>query len=132
MKPILWTDEWSVGNSKLDQQHKNILKIINRMIELQKLNTDPEIIFSVLNDFQIIANEHLHYEEYLLKKYDYPDLENHKNSHRHYLEAFYTQLFKAREDYSASQLDELTDLLTRWWSHHICEEDMQYRNLFKQ
>ncbi len=131
MELVAWSAKWSVGNDKLDQQHKSIIDIINKLIRSYNKEINQEIIFSLLNDFQISANGHLHYEEYLLKKHDYFDLDNHYKIHRNYLDTFYTQLFKTRNDCSPDNLYKLITDIKNWWSTHICIEDMKYRSLFQ-
>ena len=131
MEKISWTNEWSVDHDKIDQQHKNILKIINRLIELYGFEKKPEVFISILNDFQVCANEHLHYEEYILSINNFHDLDNHKKVHRYYLENFYSQLSIVRKNCSSESIYEMILLLKDWWSHHICNEDSKYRNLFK-
>jgi len=130
MQQISWTKEWCVGNEIIDQQHKNILKIINRLIELYEIETNSEIIISLLNDFQVCANEHLHYEEYVLYKNHYHDLDNHKKAHRHYLDNFYAKLLVVRNNYSSQNIYDLILLLRDWWTQHIVIEDIKYRTLF--
>jgi len=130
MEQISWTKEWSVGNDKIDQQHRNILSIINKLIELYDIETESANYFPLLNDFQVCANEHLHYEEYLLSKNDYHDIESHKKAHRHYLDNFYTQLFRIHDNCSSQNIYDLILLLSNWWTQHICIEDIKYRTLF--
>ena len=132
MEQISWTEEWSVGHDEIDKQHQNILAIINRLIGLHDYETNSSVLFSLIIDFQICANEHLHYEEYLLSKNNYQDIDDHKKMHRHYLDKFYTQLSVVRENASYQNIYDLVLLLSDWWSQHICIEDIKYRPLFEK
>ncbi|KHF24803.1 hemerythrin domain-containing protein [Solemya velum gill symbiont] len=76
MDRIEWTGEFSVGVRKLDEQHQKIIKMINRLSDNQDdahlFVSDREILLSLME----YAKLHLQYEEALLKKYGYPDLES--------------------------------------------------------
>jgi len=86
MDTIVWRDEYSVGVVSLDEQHKTIVQLINRLIEHCEENVNSEIISDIFNEMTKYIKQHLEYEESLLKENNYPDLIEHVASHTKYIE----------------------------------------------
>ena len=42
LEKIAWTDEFSVGNKRLDEQHFKIVSFINKLIDLPSFNSQAE------------------------------------------------------------------------------------------
>ncbi len=122
MEKIQWRDSYSVGNSTLDDQHQNIIALVNRFIDKPELSTAE-----ILDQLNVYAEQHLRYEEALLAKHGYPEHDEHCESHFAYQKKV-TELELI--DYSDKQLarEELMKFLSVWWVDHILKEDMLYRD----
>jgi len=131
MKPIIWKDEYSVGVKKLDDQH---LKLINAINELIELGAHGETISKEHSAFQAMlhfARGHLHYEEFLLKKYHFPDIQTHQDEHLEYLNKM--EELTARLDHSeAVSTEECINFIRHWFMDHILVEDMKYKKYFEE
>jgi hemerythrin len=126
MKKITWTDDYIIGNEKIDEQHQNIVRLINQLVDEKDISLNSEIFHAVLNELVIYAYGHLTYEEGLLCDIDYPYFDDHKTLHEDYLEQF--------SDYSLESLwredgtpERMLDYLIVWWNNHILVEDMKYK-----
>ncbi len=129
MESIIWRDEFSVGVTEMDQQHKKLLAIINRLIAEQKVLTDPKTIADLLTGLTDYADEHFRAEEFLMAEYDYDRKTEQEAQHKAFIEK--TQSFCATGTLGPNILSEaLLDYLSTWLIGHILTEDMQYKNFF--
>lgn len=76
---------------------------------------------------------HLRYEEELLEKNGYPNLENHKEVHKQFENQLekYQLAFKPLGDDRNSIAEEVAEFLESWFSGHIRKVDQHYGEFFK-
>jgi len=129
MEIIIWRDEFSVGVAEMDQQHKKLLAIINRLIAEQKVLTNPKTIADLLTGLTDYADEHFRAEEFLTAEYDYDRKTEQEAQHKAFIEK--TQSFCLAGNVGPNILSEaLLGYLGTWLIGHILIEDMQYKNYF--
>jgi hemerythrin-like metal-binding protein len=76
MEPVQWSERFSVGVRELDEQHQQLIKLLNRLIATQgTINTHSETISDVLMAIPRYAQVHFKAEERLMEEYGYPGLE---------------------------------------------------------
>ena len=122
---INWNESYSVGNSEMDEQHKKLIAIINKLFKSFKEGNAQNILSDILQEMIDYSNFHLNSEEKLLFKYDYPHKEEHEAKHqsfRNKTEELKELLKKGSEDAHY----ELIEYLKNWWTNHILVEDMKY------
>jgi hemerythrin-like metal-binding protein len=132
MEPIQWSEKFSVGVEELDEQHQQIIKMLNRLISTRKtIGTDSEEISDILQEMTPYAQEHFKTEEKLLRAYGYPGLEEQREEHRAY--RLKTVNFSTATMIGVNEVPEiLIAYLFDWWNHHILDEDMKYKPFFKE
>lgn len=129
MELINWKDEFSVGVVQLDEQHKKLIGMINRLIKDQHELTDPRLIAELLTEMTDYAQEHFRAEEYLMAEYDYDRKRSHEEQHRAFIEK--TIAFCNASDVGPNILSvALLDYLKTWLIGHILHEDMRYKDFF--
>lgn len=132
METIQWSEKFSVGVEELDQQHQQLIKMLNRLISTpETMDTHSETISEILQAMTRYAQEHFKTEEKLLRAYDYPDLEKHKLEHIAYRKK--TLDFSTATIVGVESVPEiLLAYLADWWVHHILDEDMKYKSFFAE
>jgi hemerythrin len=129
MDIINWKDEFSVGVEEMDNQHKKLFTMINRLIEEQKQLTDPKTIAELLTEMTDYAQEHFRAEEYLMAEYGFNRKVEQEKQHQAFID-------KTISFYSASDIgpnilsNALLDFLSEWLVDHILKEDMMYKDFF--
>lgn len=121
-----WKNVYSVGNTKIDQQHQKLFDIANRFhsaFEGEKSHDELESIFSELLDY---TRFHFHDEEELMRMHQYPDLEQHSEKHQQLLELV-MRLRKELDARKAGVEVEIVRFLKTWLSGHILGIDTRYR-----
>lgn len=131
MEKIVWSDEFSVGVRVLDDQHKTLIHIVNKLIENPHELVDSMIISDALDEMTKYASQHFQLEEQLMEENGYPGFEQQKAQHK----AFKTKLVRlcsAIRQHEQEVPDILLNYLHEWWLHHILQEDMEYRSFFSE
>jgi hemerythrin-like metal-binding protein/PAS domain S-box-containing protein len=131
MEPVQWSEKFSVGVKELDQQHQQLIKLLNRLISAQgTIGTHSETISEILMEMTRYAQVHFKTEERLMEAYGFPGLEEQKIQHRDFRKK--TVDFCTATTIGVEQIpDALLEYLLDWWVHHILEDDMAYRSFFK-
>ena len=130
MEEIVWTNGFSVGVADLDEQHRKIIDLINKLIQVQDLSVDSQVLQDALAEMLKYSGQHLRYEEKLLLDNSYPDFDNHKKFHEEYMHKVGRFSISAMEADNTVPRD-VINYLKNWWEHHILIEDMKYRSFFK-
>lgn len=120
---LYWSPALSVGNADLDAQHIILLEIGRDMIELLDHGgaAQPRL-WSLLNDFFVIANHHDALEEKVLAANGYPSLPEHRAEHVRAREHIHTALCEAAEQ--RLNQGRLRQALMNWMHHHLSEMDL--------
>ncbi|SDP73028.1 bacteriohemerythrin [Desulforhopalus singaporensis] len=130
MENINWKKEFSVGVQELDQQHKKLLSMINRLIDDQKKLTDPKLINELLMEMIDYAEVHFQAEEHLMTEYNYHYTDRQAQQHQQFIEK--TRSFLSATDVGPNILSNaLLDYLGNWLINHILTEDMKYKDFFQ-
>jgi len=126
MEEIIWTEQFSVGVAKIDQQHKQLIAMINKLIGDPHAATRSETVTEVLGEMTDYASMHFADEEKILTEHGYPGLSQHIKEHRTLQED--TAKFCTAASVQLDRIPEmLLEHLSQWLVHHILEVDMAYR-----
>ncbi|WP_136805237.1 bacteriohemerythrin [Desulfosediminicola flagellatus] len=129
MEIITWTKSFSVGVKEMDDQHKKLIAMINRLIEEQHTLTEPETIAELLTGMTDYALEHFRAEEYLMSEYGYENQARQVKSHEEFIAR--TMDFMSSTEIGPNILSKaLLEYLKSWLVGHILNEDMQYKAFF--
>ncbi len=129
MQPIEWTDALSVGVREMDDQHKKLIGMINRLIAEQHMLTEPETIAELLTEMTDYAREHFRAEEYLMAEYGYDSIKVQEIEHQAFIDKTFE--FMSATDMGPNILSKaLLDYLKSWLVGHILRVDMRYKEFF--
>jgi len=129
MDIINWRDEFSVGVKEMDDQHKKLIAMVNKLISEQKNLTDQKTIADLLTEMTDYAHIHFRAEEYLMAEYGYDQKAQQEQQHQAFIDktiAFYTASDVGPNILSTA----LLDYLATWLIGHILKEDMKYKDFF--
>jgi hemerythrin len=124
MALIEWKKEYSVGVTKLDDQHKKILKIVNQCIGQQFSTQNEREIEEILDFLQNYIKEHFKTEEEYMLKHQYSGYEEQRNEHNQFID----RLFEAQKEYlKHGQVTSINifNFVWDWFSQHILILDKQ-------
>jgi len=130
MPPIQWTPAMSVGMQELDDDHKVLIDVINRLETNAAEGAQPEVARSSLMSLRRYAEFHFAREEKVMTACEFPGIGVQKSEHHDFIERIreVTGRFDTDPESAAQVVNkELLDYLKSWLSHHILIEDMAYR-----
>lgn len=123
---IEWTDEISVGIQEIDEQHKQMVDIINRLYDtIIHPTPDETAVKAIMNDLVQYTAIHFAVEESLFRIFEYGDYENHKKHHEE-LRQEVMALNERVQNGSEKITVELMGFLRNWLKNHILIEDKRY------
>ncbi len=127
---INWNDSYSVGNTEMDEQHKKLIAIINKLFKSFKEGNAQEILQDILQEMINYANFHLNSEEKLMFKNNYPQKEEHEKLHQSFRDKT-NELKNLLNSDSKDAHYKMIDYLKTWWTNHILVEDMKYSDFLE-
>ncbi len=128
---IKWNNNYSVGISIIDEEHKKLIGILNRIICAKEHNVNPEELKEVLREMTDYSVTHFTTEEAYMKAFNYPEYQDHKEEHMNFSTKIIVYTYKViKGDYQFT--DELTKYLKQWSINHIQVTDRQYIECFKK
>ena len=122
MSFITWKDVLSTGIKEIDEQHKDIVELINEFYDLSnKSGVQKQDLIEAFNKIIDHTIAHFTYEEELLEKQSIREKDIHAEAH----EKFINNIFKLKDDFEqdGSLIDEVFTLLHDWLFVHILHED---------
>jgi hemerythrin len=121
-RPIVWKPLYSVGNVSVDNQHKQILEIVNDLHMAMEEGNDHEVVKSLLDRMLRYTHTHFEFEERLMQECGYPDIESHKGLH----DVLRRKTTGLRAHTNLVMEQDLLRFLKEWWVEHIQEEDQKF------
>jgi hemerythrin-like metal-binding protein len=129
LKKIEWGEQFSVGVAILDDQHKQLIGMINCLIDNQEARVDSEPVADVLQTMTQYAAYHFKTEERLMEKFDYPQYASHQTAHTEF-KAKTARFCMDAIAHKNALAGEVLTYLSAWLTHHILESDMKYKAFF--
>jgi len=125
MDRIIWTKDFSVGIPEIDEQHQQLIDMINSLADTH----DAENIFNTILEMYNYANEHFRVEEEMMKRCNYKGLGGHILAHKSFGKKT-TELAQLNYNQGEHSLDAFV-YLCDWLVNHILTMDMDYRDACK-
>ena len=127
-KLVEWKEEFDTGFHVIDEQHKKIIDIMNRLNTSIHENRHDDSLFDELIAY---ADTHFTTEEGLFDQFGYQDAKVHKIEHA----SFRRKILELRDDWEHNKVEvsfKLVDFLEKWFIGHVTGEDRKYIPLFKE
>ena len=125
MAYINWDDKYSVGISKIDEQHKKWIQYLNDLHDAMKSGKSKDIMNGLLNEMIQYTKTHFSLEEDYLKRYNYPGYTAHIAEHKKFTDK--VMEFKSGFNQTGGILSiEVMNFMRDWLIKHIMVIDKQY------
>jgi hemerythrin len=120
-----WSPDLKSGNAVVDNQHKQLISIVNELYDTQKHGKASQAVW-VMKFLLEYTARHFAAEEALQKKHNYPDYAGHKQRHdefRHVARGLAKRL--AQEGPTGEFIDHICVTVGRWVMNHIKADDLK-------
>lgn len=125
-----WDDRFNVGIHEIDEQHKNLVALVNGLFESISQGEDAEMVHQVVDELVEYIWVHFQTEEKLLKDAGYPEYRSHQHGHKLLVrDVVKLQQRLAEGDVQISV--EVGEFLKNWVIGHIMVSDQRYGPFLK-
>jgi hemerythrin-like metal-binding protein len=130
MAGFQWRDEYAIGFPQIDQQHRNLIALLNRMHAGESGSLDRECYSQILVEVLEYTATHFHAEETVMSRIEYPGYENHRDEHA----AFAKSMFALVERFERNEpgiAQDIEAFVTEWLAHHLLNVDLKIRTFLE-
>jgi methyl-accepting chemotaxis protein len=129
-KWLEWTDDLALDIDEMDEQHKQVIALINQLQDSVSQGKNKKEIKENLRSFIDFASYHFGNEEQYFDQFGFNDSESHGVEHQKFLK----EVKQLQSDYSGGKenipIETLASLKNRLLTHFE-ESDIKYKDLFK-
>ena len=121
-----WSDKYLLHIEPIDADHKNLFALANRIHAHITQGAGDAAIQQALGQLITYVQQHFDREERMMEQAGYPDLAEHRKTHR-MLENIVSSMQRVQmSDPEAIDPDKLLEFLRDWLQNHIIKSDLQY------
>ena len=131
MAILTWHDQYLIGNSTIDEEHKMLFRLINDFHTGWSENRDRAAVAKLLNQLIQYGEMHFQHEEGIMSAEGYPQLESHQRVHEKLVE----EIFKLNQELvdKSRLLDrDMGKFLKQWLVDHIVHNDFEFRSFLER
>jgi hemerythrin-like metal-binding protein len=131
MAYIKWRDSYEIGFKGVDEQHQQLVSILNELYEAQITGTSKIMIGETLDKVIDYTKYHFESEEKYMKEYNYLRFDEHHKQQRDLVE----QAEKLKKDFSSNNLLlslKTLDFLKDWLINHILGSDKDFGEFVRE
>lgn len=123
---ITWSEQYSVNFKAIDEQHKQVFKLLNDIFILTRSGKQAsrKALEQLGFRLRLFTETHFVYEERVLEMLQYPRLNNHKTYHRRMENRTHAITQDLVDNVKDPQ--DLLLFLKDWWQKHIQGNDKDY------
>jgi len=130
---IDWSDLLSVDIKYIDAEHKELFNRINPLLTAMLDKKKSYNLVELSNYLSDYIDFHFRHEEEMLRKHNYPKLEQHIKLHKAYEEDFRKIQERIKnKDYEALILIDIQEKVVTWLIEHIASADKAYSTFMKE
>lgn len=120
-----WKDEYSVQIKEIDDQHRQLVGMVNELHEAMMQQRAKEVLGPILNRLVNYCATHFATEERLMKTHGYLEYGEHKAKH----DKIAAKVVALQDDYKSDKFNltiEVSQFLKDWLDKHILGTDKKY------
>jgi hemerythrin len=122
---IQWKDEYSVGITHIDQDHKKLIILLNQFTVAYDHAMSEKFEKEALDELVNYTKYHFEREEKMMSDNDYPDFIAHQAKHQEMIDQVNTFVDLYNEK-GHDALKDISEFLTVWLISHINGTDKEY------
>ncbi len=120
-----WSEQYSVGIVRLDDQHRKIFQMLNNLRQAMLEKKSNQVLRDIINELAQYAKTHFTSEEAYFQMYNYPEKDEHKREH----EEFVKKVRQFQADLEAGRAMVTMSVFTflaEWVRNHVLVSDKKY------
>ncbi len=125
----------SVGNAKIDNDHKYLISIINTIEAALNIEASARVLSDYISKLVDFSHQHFDREEAYQVEINFPNRTSHKNKHEDLMRQIQhihkNLLSEVKSGAYQFTMPRLLDTLQDWIMHHFMHEDMKMKEYFE-
>lgn len=134
-KHLKWPKELEVGLKEIDNQHKKLFKLVNKLLSdcLNENKCNCIKTKSDLLEIYSFAKLHFETEEKIMRDYNYTDYEGHCKKHREIFASLEQIKLSMENDKSGTELySQFSCEVVEWFSKQTMNEDLKLAEFLRE
>ena len=131
MALLSWSTQYLIGNDTIDEEHKELFRLINTFHDHWQEKRDRREVAQVLNQLITYTQMHFQHEESIMQQAEYPKLAEHQKIHDSMVETIFT-LQQSFEDKNIHFEMDTMKFVKNWMVGHILENDYLFRDFLSR
>ncbi|MDH5721291.1 MAG: bacteriohemerythrin [Spirochaetia bacterium] len=131
MSLIKWSDDLSINVQEIDNQHMQIVNMINSLYDAMSQGKSQQVIGNIIKGMVEYTDSHFQLEENYFEQFQYEHTEEHKKEHAEFIEKV-KKLKKGYFEGSVSIGIETLQFLKQWLVDHIMVSDKKFVKCFNE
>ncbi len=122
METIKWTEDLRVDNTEIDEDHRNLFQLLERLRQDARTGLINQETQSIVDALRLYTENHFAREEAFMREIDYPDYARHKAEHERFVSevcALQSRLARGARTLSLS----IEQVLSDWLRQHVLVHD---------
>lgn len=129
---IPWTDDFLIGITELDYEHRRLLEDINKLHKELLEQADITQVKETLGSIHARLQAHFALEEMVMSDKHYVDFDEHKREHDHLLNEYTERMINYEKDPTLQNRETMERTLREWMVNHILKNDKQMSRMIEQ
>jgi hemerythrin len=127
MTLLQWRDSLALDVPVIDNDHKRLFELLNRVRFLEFAGDDTAAVADALSELLLYTQTHFRREEKLMELGNYPGLDAHRRAHRKFTGRVAEVAARFRATPKAFHVHEIYQMLADWLVDHVLGEDMKIK-----
>lgn len=123
--PLKWTEALLTGIPQIDKQHRKLVALANDLHHALKDGKAQEVMQQILDELVDYTKSHFSFEEGMMRKYRYPEYDNHIKAHQQLVKQI-TDIYENFRNKRGCIGLETFVFLKDWLVNHIMRTDKKY------
>lgn len=135
MTPINWSEEFELGVEEIDEQHRTMVALVNKLYRAIALESSRNQVHGLLCDLIEATQEHFAAEERIMLEAGFPDYGQHKAQHDRLLAeltAFEKEMAARPDPLFHASIRFQEDLRDDWATTHILGPDRKFARFLRK
>ena len=124
-----WEEKHSTGIQSIDNQHKEIFRYLNSLLDAMKIGQANKVIYQIVFDLENYSLVHFQKEEFFFQRFNYSGAKEHIQQHQFFIQ----KVSELKSDLKSGNIAlsiELLNFLKDWIENHILVVDKNYSECF--
>jgi hemerythrin len=122
-----WSNEYSIGISMIDAQHKLFFDGVHRLHKECLANEGEQAVLETLVFLENYVRGHFQDEVAFMREHEYPRVEEHTKLHAEFLKRYLELIGQFKQSGPSQGLAErMGEMVQSWLVNHIAEADRLY------